>query len=160
MAQTHETGNPIVTADNLIHDILAAPLGPDWTVEALAEQMLDGIANQRTDGDEFALDANSITNRQVLRLIRPLLACLANKSAVETGAPVNLYGGHLSFKRAVSNGLVRIIGQFENRPGNVCVMLRRSCSPLDVSSANTGQAIAFSKATLGSDTPTPNIPLE
>ena len=40
MAQSHETGNPLVTANNLIADLLDAPLGPGWTVEGIAEQLL------------------------------------------------------------------------------------------------------------------------
>jgi hypothetical protein len=46
-----------VTANNPIADLLAAPLGPDWTVESLAEQVLGAIAAQPSDTDEeFVLD--------------------------------------------------------------------------------------------------------
>jgi hypothetical protein len=129
MAQAHETGNPFVTANNFITDLLGAPLSPDWTIEGLAEQVLGAIAAQRfEEAQEFVLDADAITNRQSRRLLRPLLACLATKSAAEAGTPLNLYGGRLSFKRSDPDGPVWIIGQFENRPGAVRIALRRSTS--------------------------------
>ena len=132
MAQSHETGNPIVTANNPITDLLGAPLGPDWTVEGLAEQVLGAIAAQRSEeAEEFVLDADATTDRQSRRLLRPLLACLATKSAAEAGTPADLYGGHFSFKRPGPKGPVWILGQFENRPGSVRVTLRRSSSPPD-----------------------------
>jgi len=119
-----------VTADNPIADLLAAPLSPDWTVEGLAEQLLGAIAAQRSDvAQEFVLDADTITDRQSRRILRPLLACLATRSAAEAGTPVNLYGGRLAFQRRVPEGPVWIVGQFENRPGTVRVTFRRSVSP-------------------------------
>src|SRR5438552_3219789 len=118
MAQPPETGNPLVTANNAIADLLGAPLGPDWTVEGLAEQVLGAIAAQRSEGaQEFVLDADATTDRQSRRLLRPLLACLATKSAAEAGTAADLYGGHFSSKRPGPNGPVWILGQFENRPG-------------------------------------------
>jgi hypothetical protein len=130
MAQSYETGNPIVTANNPITDVLGAPLSPDWTVEGLTEQVLCAIAAQRSgDAQEFVLDAGATADRQSRRLLRPLLACLATKSAAEAGTPVNLHGGHLSFKRPGPSGPVWILGQFENRPGSVRVTLRLSSSP-------------------------------
>src|SRR5207302_8645805 len=130
MAQSRETGNTIVTANNSITDLLGAPLGPDWTVEGLAEQVLGAIAVQRSEEvQEFILDADTTTDRQSRRLLRPLLACLATKSAAEAGTPANLYGGHFSFKRPGPKGPVWILGQFENRPGSVRMTLRRSSSP-------------------------------
>src|SRR5437899_1504960 len=100
MAQSHETGNPIVTANNPLTALLGAPLGPHWTVEGLAEQVLGAIAAQRSEeGQEFILDANATPDHQSRRLLRPLLACLATRSAAEAGTPANLYGGHISFKR-------------------------------------------------------------
>jgi hypothetical protein len=130
MEQPHEAGNPTVTADNPITDLLAAPLPPDWTVELLAEQVLAAIA---TDGPAaaqgFELDANATTERQSRRLLRPLLACLAFKSAAESGTPANLYSGSLSFKRPGPQGAVWIVGRFENRPGTVRIVLRRSSLP-------------------------------
>jgi hypothetical protein len=119
-----------VTADNPITDLLAAPLSPDWTVEGLAEQVLGAIAAHRSEGaQEFVLDADATTDRQSRRVLRPLLACLATKSAAESGTPANLYGGRLSFKRPGPEGPVWILGQFENGPGTVRVALRRSSSP-------------------------------
>lgn len=130
MAQSHETGNPIVTTNSLIADLLAAPLAPDWTVEKLAEQLLGTIAAQRSDeAQDFVLDADMATDRQSRRLLRPVLACLATKSAAEAGTSADLYGGHLSFRRSDPKGPVWIFGQFENRPENVRVRLRRSNSP-------------------------------
>jgi hypothetical protein len=121
-----------VTADNSIADVLGAPLGPDWTVEGLAEQVLGAIAARGPeDGHEFVLDAETIMDPQSRRLLRPLLACLATKSAAEAGTPANLYGGHFSFKRTGPNGPVWILGQFENRAGNVRVTFRLSSSPTD-----------------------------
>src|SRR4051794_11072769 len=100
MAQPHETGNPIVTSDNSILAILAGPLGSNWTVEVLAEQVLNAIATQEVEGGyEFVLDAATTTDRQVQRLIRPFLACLATRSAAEGDTPVNLYSGPICFKR-------------------------------------------------------------
>src|SRR5438132_3879659 len=100
MAQSHETGKPLVTANNPITDLLGAPLGPDWTVEGLAEQVLAAIAGQRSEeAQEFVLDADKTVDRQARRLLRPLLACLATKSAAEAGTPANLCAGHFSFKR-------------------------------------------------------------
>ena len=129
MAQSHETDNPIVTANTPLTDLLGAPLGPDWTVEGLAEQVLGFIAAQGSEeAQEFVLDADATTDRQSRRLLRPLLACLATKSAAEAGTPTGLYGGHFSFKRPGPKGPVWILGQFENRPGSVRVTLRRSTS--------------------------------
>lgn len=132
MAQAHETSHPIVTANNSITDLLGAPLGPDWTVDELAEQVLGTIAAQRSEVQEFILDLDATTDRQSRRLLRPLLACLATKSAAEAGTPANLYGGHFSFKRPGPQGPVWILGRFENQPGSVRVTLRRSSSPPEV----------------------------
>lgn len=130
MAQSHETGNPTVTNNNLIVKVLGAPLGPDWTVEGLAEQVLSAMAVERLDeGEELELNADAGTDRQVRRLLRPVLACLASKSAAEAGTPANLYGGQFSFKRPGVKGPVWIFGQFENQPGSVRITLRRSDSP-------------------------------
>jgi hypothetical protein len=130
MSPSAETGNPLVSADQPITDLLAAPLRPDWTVEGLAEQLLGTIAAQRCEeAQEFVLDADASADRQARRLLRPLLACLATKSAAEAGTPANLYGGRLSFKRPGPEGPVLILGQFENTPGTVRVVLRRFSSP-------------------------------
>jgi hypothetical protein len=119
-----------MTADNPITDLLAAPLGPDWTVEGLAEQLLRAIATlPAEESQEFVLDPDATTDRQARRLLRPLLACLATKAAAEAGKTANLYGGHFSFQRPGPQGPVWIHGQFENRPGSVRVTMRRSSSP-------------------------------
>ncbi len=109
-----------------IIDILSAPLDPNWTMDGLADRVLNAIAAQPPESEqEFALDET--TDRQVRRLIRPLLACLATKSASEAGIPVNLYGGHFSFQRP---GPVWVVGDFENQPGSVRVTLRRVNRPV------------------------------
>jgi hypothetical protein len=129
-----------VTANNVIADVLVAPLGPDWTVEGLAEQVLGAIAAQRSEEvQEFVFDAEATTDSQSRRLLRTLLACLATKSAAEAGMTANLYAGHFSFKRQGPKGPVRILGQFENRPGSVRVTLRRSSSPLEGPETTLGQ---------------------
>ncbi len=72
------------------------------------------------------LDSASAVHRQSQRVLRPLLACLATKSAAEAGTPPNLYGGQLCFKRMGSEGPVWIFGDFENKPGSVRIAFQRS----------------------------------
>jgi hypothetical protein len=142
-AEWNNASNPIVTINNPITDVLAAPLGPDWTVEGLAEQLLGAIAAQGSEQThELVLDGAVAADRQTHRLLRPLLACLAAKSAAEAGTPVNLYGGHFSFKRPGPGGPLWIIGHFENRPGNVRVTLRLSGSPPQSPVPTPEQAVA------------------
>lgn len=161
MAPSHETGNPIVTANNPFTDLLRAPLCPGWTVEKLAEQLLGVLAAQRSEeSQEFVLDADDITDRQLRRLIRPLLARLATKSAAEAGTPPNLYGGHLAFRRPSPNGPVWILGQFENRPGKVRIALRRSSSPLtDAVAATETSPAANRKEVVVSDDRITQVPV-
>lgn len=110
-----------------ITDLLSAPLDPNWTVDGLADRVLGAVAAQPPDSEqEFVLTVDDTTDRQVRRLIRPLLACLATKSASEAGLPVSLYGGHLSFMRPGPAGPVWVVGDFENQPGSVRVTLRRA----------------------------------
>jgi hypothetical protein len=112
-----------------ITDILSAPLDPNWTMDCLADRVLNAIAALPPESEqEFALD--DTTGRQVRRLIRPLLACLATKSASEAGIPVNLYGGHFSFQRPGPAEPVWVVGDFENQPGSVRVTLRRVNRPV------------------------------
>jgi hypothetical protein len=130
MAQTHQKGNSIVSIGNPLTDLLAAPLGPDWTVDRLAEEVLSAIAaGAPEEAQDYVVDAGATTDRQSRRVLRPLLACLAMKSAAEAGTPPNLYGGHLSFKRLCREGPVWIFGEFENTSGSARVILRRSSSP-------------------------------
>jgi hypothetical protein len=134
MAQTREAGDSTVTTENPITELLATPIGPDWTIEGLAEQLLRTIASQpKEEAKELSLDATAATDRQSQRLLRPLLACLATKSAAEAGTPPNLYGGQLSFKRIGPEGPVWISVEFENKPGSVRVTFQRSSSPAEVS---------------------------
>src|SRR5690348_1728736 len=133
MAQSREAGNPTVSDGNPLTDLLAAPLGPDWTIEGLAEQLLCTIASQpKEEAKDLRLDAAAATDRQSQRVLRPLLACLATKSAAEAGTPPNLYGGLLCFKRHGPDGPVWILGEFENTPGSVRVAFQRSSAPREV----------------------------
>jgi hypothetical protein len=134
MAQSHEAGNPTVTAENPLTDLLSAPLSPDWTIEGLAEQLLCTIASQpKEEGKKLVLDSASAVDRQSQRVLRPLLACLATKSAAEAGTPPNLYEGQLSFKRIGPDGPVWIFGEFENKPGSVRIAFQRFSSPPEFS---------------------------
>jgi hypothetical protein len=136
-----------VTTGKPITDLLSAPLGSDWTVEQLAEEVLCAIAARGPEEvQEFVLDAEATSDRQSRRVLRPLLACLATKSAAEAGTPPNLYGGRLAFKRLGHEGPVWILGQFENRPGTVRVAFRRTSSPPQNSELTTGQLPAIVKA--------------
>ncbi len=102
---THKTGEPIVTTEESISDVLSQPLDPNWSIEELAEQVLATIAAQNACVDqEFVLDAATTTDRQSQRLLRPILACLATKSAEEAGVSPNLYSGQLTFKRTGPQG--------------------------------------------------------
>lgn len=119
---------------NPITDLLSAPLDSGWTIERLAEQVISAIASQDPQVGqaplEFVLDADTITDRQSQRLMRPLVACLGQRSAAEAGTPPNLYEGCLAFKRQIRGGPVWVVGEFKNTPGKVLVTLRRSNSPL------------------------------
>ena len=131
-----------------ITDILSAPLDPNWTMDGLAERVLNAIAALPTESEqEFVIAVDDTTDRQVRRLIRPLLACLATKSASETGVPVNLYGGHFSFQRPGPAGPVWVIGDFENQPGCVRVALRRANleAPMDASLISSDPAVMMGK---------------
>ena len=120
----------IVTADNPIIELLAAPLSPDWTIKGVAEQLLSTIASKSSGEQVLALTEEALSDHQSRRMIRPLLACLASMSADKSGTSPNIYGGHLSFKREGSEGPVWILGEFENKLGSVRVSLHRSSSPL------------------------------
>ncbi len=116
---------------NPLTDLLAGPLAPGWTIEGLAEQVLAIVAAQPADAPVvFALNAEATADRQTHRLLRPLLACLAMKSAMEAGVAAELFGGNLFFQRSGPQGPVGIVGEFENRPGAVRLTLQRSAIPL------------------------------
>jgi hypothetical protein len=138
-----------VTAENPLADLLAAPLSPDWTIEALAEQLLCTIASQpEEEAKDLRLDAAAAIDRQSQRILRPLLAHLATKSAAEAGAPPNLYEGRLRFKRNGPDGPVWILGEFENKPGCVRVAFQRSSAPREASEQGAGDP-SVSPATTG-----------
>jgi hypothetical protein len=117
-------------------------LSPDWTIEGLAEQLLCTITSQPEGAKDLLLDAAAATDRYSQRVLRPLLACLATKSAAEAGTPPNLYGGQLCFKRNGPDGPVWILGEFENKPGSVRVAFRRSFATREVSEQGTGEPSA------------------
>jgi hypothetical protein len=145
-----------VTTDNPITELLAAPLSPDWTVDRLAEEVLRAIAERGSEEvQEFILDAEAMSDRQSCRLLRPLLACLATKSAAEEGTSPNLYGGRIWFKRPGHEGPVWILGQFENRPGTVRVAFRCSTLPPQNSELTTGYAPIVQSLDLVIGFPTP-----
>ena len=138
MAQTHQAGNPTVTAEDPITGLLAAPLGPDWTIEALAEQLLRTIASRpEEDSTTLLLDAAAATDRQSQRILRPLLACLATKSAAEGGTSERLR--RTALLRTGPEGPVWISGEFENMPGSVRVVFQRSSSPPRVPEQGNGE---------------------
>lgn len=119
-------------AKNPIADVLSAPLEPGWTIERLAEQVVSAITSHELEPGqaavEFVLDADAITDRQSQRLMRPLVVCLAQKSAAEDGMTPCLYEGCLAFKRQTRGGPVWVVGEFKNTPGKVSVTLRLSDS--------------------------------
>jgi hypothetical protein len=153
-----------VTANKSITDLLAAPLSPDWTIEGLAEQLLSAIALSQPEAvsevQALVLDADATTDRQSRRILRPLLACLATKSAAEAGTPVNLFTGHVCFKRPGPAGPIWITGEFENRPGAVRVAFRRSNSPPDTSGPSTEQSFVLTGDGSRPDAPQPRTGIE
>jgi hypothetical protein len=152
MAQSQSTSNSIVSAKISITELLAAPLDPNWTVEGLAEQVLSAIAIQHSEeAQEFILDAQATADRQARRLLRPLFACLATKSAAETSRPAELYWGHLTFMRPGPKGPVWIYGRLDNRPGNVRITLKRSNSPPDDSELRPRDPAVLTDAALQND---------
>ena len=117
-------------SDNLMADLLAAPLDADWTIDQLAEELLRVIAERDSEEiREFVLDAEATEDQQSRRLLRPLLACLATKSEVDSRSRSNLYGGQICFKRQGREGPVWIFGEFENTQRTVRVALRRTFLP-------------------------------
>lgn len=101
-------------------------------MDSVAERVLSFVATQPEESEqEFAVALDDATDRQTRRLLRPLLACLAVKSASEADATVNLYGGRLSFARPGPSGPVWVVGDFENQAGNVRIALRRASRPTD-----------------------------
>ncbi len=139
MARSQEAGNSTVTAENPLTDLLAAPLSPGWTIEGLAEQVLSMIASQpKEQAIDLLLDAAATTDRQSQRVLRPLIACLATKSAAEAGRSPNLYEGQLSFKRIGLYGPVWILCDFENKAESTRVSFRRSNSPPQAPESDAG----------------------
>jgi hypothetical protein len=130
-----------MSAENSMTDLLAAPLAPDWAVDHLAEKVLGAIVERGSEeAQEFVLDAEAMNDRQSRRLLRPLLACLAIKSAAESGTEPNIFEGHISFNRPGKEGPLWILGQFENKQGAVRVTFHCSSSPPSNSELNKGQA--------------------
>jgi hypothetical protein len=134
----------MITA-NPLTEVLAIPLGPDWTVDQLAENVLATVAERsEAESEELVIDAEVITDRQTLRLLRPLIACLATKSATEAGTSPNLYGGSIAFNRPGPEGPVWIFGQFENTPEAVKLTFRRMPCSVQHLDVLTGQQVVGS----------------
>lgn len=132
-----------MTAKNAVTEILSSPLASDWTIETLVERVLSAIALQsatEAEAGEIVLDADTMTDRQPRRLLRPLLACLARKSADEGGTCPTLYEGSFAFERPGHGEPVWIVGEFKNMPGQVRATFRRHGTP-----PKTEQAIAESQ---------------
>lgn len=100
-----------------------------WTLDGAADSLIQLAAQTRSLSVGMVREFESqskqfqvIENDQLLqtgdstpnRMIRPLLAFLANKAAKETGVEFNVYGGRYSFTRPGSRGMVRIDAEFEN----------------------------------------------
>jgi len=148
-----------VTAEKLLTDLLAAPLSPDWTIEGLAEQLLCAIASQpKEEAKNLLLDAAATTDRQSQRVLRPLLACLATKSAAEAGTAPNLYGGQLCFKRNGPDGPVWIRGEFENKLSSVRVAFQRPSTPREISEQGTREPSVFPTTAPKVFSPSPTEP--
>lgn len=161
MGKSHRAGSSVVTAKNCITELLSAPLAPDWTIDSLAEQVLSAIALQLStaagDVDDVVLDGNTVTDRQARRLIRPLLASIARKSAAERATPPNLYEGRFMFERLGYEGPVWILGEFKNMPGHVRVRFRLGkFSPTD-QETNTKGPTGFTHAEARADDSPPNV---
>lgn len=140
MAKSEQANHSPMTAKNAVTEILSCPLASDWTIEALVERVLAAIALQPltvAEAGEIVLDADKITDRQSRRLLRPLLACLARKSADEGGTCPTLYEGSFAFERPGQGEPVWIVGEFKNMPGQVRATFRRHGPP-----PKTEQAIA------------------
>ncbi len=150
-----------MSIDNPITEFLRARQDTDWTIVDLAEQLLSAIASQPNEAaKKLLIDAEFSTDRQFERVFRPLLACLATMSATESGTSPRLYGGHLSFKRVGPEGPVWILGEFENKPGNVRVVFRRSSSPSGESQPLTTEPPVNTDSNSRIATPTPNDTLD
>ncbi len=118
-----------------VTELLSTPLSPSWTIEGLAESLLDLFSHYET---EISFDAQSLTDRQSQRVIRPLLAHLAVRSATEANTTPNLYEGTLTFQRTTNEGIFWITGEFENKQGSACFTLRRSnTAPIEIDSGKT-----------------------
>jgi hypothetical protein len=109
-----------VTANNPIAELLAAPVDPGWTVEALAERVLGAIAALLSDDaqeQEVVLDADATTDRQSRRLLRALLACLAAKSAAEEAARPQRTGVDCRAVREPARNRARLVAPVEFTAG-------------------------------------------
>ena len=97
----------------------AAPV-PEQIAEVLArEGALDDRAEEllaRAAGapGAWSASASDFADQAARIALRALLACLARKSAQETGTDPDPYGGALAFVRAAPGGTVLLTGTFEN----------------------------------------------
>jgi Domain of unknown function (DUF4145) len=89
-------------------DDVLAQAGP---LDDRAEDLLARAA--RAPG-AWGARASDLADGAARRAFRPLLACLARKSAQESGTDPDPYGGALAFVLHAPSGLVRLTGTFEN----------------------------------------------
>src|SRR6266481_5183939 len=96
-----------MTSQNPIAKLLAAPLPPDWSVERLADQLLQVIAKRfesKRRRSPISININDLEDRQSKRLLRPLLAYLATRAAKKGDQPANVFGGVLLLERKGPKG--------------------------------------------------------
>lgn len=131
--QTGQEGDNAMTANTTVRELLLAPLAAEWIIDGLADQVLHAIA--ASDDHELVLDADALSDRQARRLLRPLLACLAKRSAAPTGMPINLFRGSLTLATQGPAGPLYFAGEFDNRAGSERLVLRSIDSHAETSGA-------------------------
>lgn len=95
-----------------LHELLADPAALTRPLDTLAEQLLARLAAELKPLPPTTRDA--LPSPQARARFRPLLACLARKSAQENGTAFDPHGGTLTFVRPGLRGPVRITGTFDN----------------------------------------------
>jgi hypothetical protein len=110
-----------------VQELLTTPPAADWTVDDWVEGLLQIAARShelslqmiRSDGVKaigVTQDKQSmlLADSNAIRVLRPVLAGLAQTAARESGDEFNPYGGRCSFTREVDQAAVRINVEFEN----------------------------------------------
>jgi hypothetical protein len=85
-----------------------------------------GPAEERALVIQAGTEETMVTDRGPLRLFRPLLACIANVCATETGMEFQPYGGCYTLYRAARGCRVRLDIRTENTPGRQRLEIRRT----------------------------------